>query len=107
MSHRELDIGQVSDEVLRRVFEKIQTVFSDDVFGKFEGKHLEIAVSGAVTNYRWPHSLGFLPKDVVQTSVTGAGSVTWNYASFDATYVNLTTTGACTVRALVGSFLER
>jgi hypothetical protein len=106
MSHKDLDLGQVSDEVLRRVFEKVQTVLNEDVFGHFEGKHLEITVSGAVTNYRWPHNLGFLPKDIVQTSLIGAGSLTWNYVSFDATYVNLTTTGACTVRALVGSFVE-
>ena len=69
-------------------------------------RHLEITLDSAVTNYKHPHGLGFQPKDIVQTSKTGAGAITWNYDNFDTTHIDLTTTGACVVRAYVGTHKE-
>jgi hypothetical protein len=57
-----------------------------------------------VVNYRYPHKLGFVPEDVIQTSLRGAGAVTWNYDQFNRDYLDVTTTGACVVRAFVGLY---
>lgn len=64
-------------------------------------------VSTATANYKFPHRLGFVPKDVIQLSVTGGGSITWNYSNFSSTQLDVTTAGGeVTVRAFVGTYQE-
>jgi hypothetical protein len=69
---------------------------------KFE--HFEIAVKKAETNLNIPHSLGFQPKDIVLTSSIGAGVVTFNYSQFTNKLINITTTGAVTIRFFGGTY---
>lgn len=107
-----LYIREISDYFLRENFRKIKdfNLLQPILNGDF--KFIEIVITGNKTNFLYVHKLNFIPKDVIQTSAVfsaGAGSVAWNYASFDTTYVYLTTTGmgstdTCTVRALIGRF---
>lgn len=69
-------------------------------------KHIEVTITGAQTEFKIAHGLGFLPKDVVQTSLIGAGALTWNYSLFTTTDLVATTTGTCTVRAYIGTHIE-
>ena len=73
-------------------------------FNKFDGKHRVYEFTGVETNKKIPHGLGFKPVDVLQTSLRGAGAITFNYDLFDETNINITTTGACTVRLILGRF---
>lgn len=66
----------------------------------------ELTFTQAVTAQKIPHRLGFAPKDVVQTSLLGVGTLTWNYDKFDETNIVVTTTGACVVRAYIGTETE-
>lgn len=72
-----------------------------------EWRFFEIAITGAKTNYQFVHNLGFKPTDVIQTSLIGAGAITWNYALFTKEFLDITTTGDLTVRAFVGRFDRR
>lgn len=65
-----------------------------------------ITLSAAATNYKFPHQLGIVPKDVIVLSNTGAGAITWNYSSFSSTQIDITTTGAIAVRAFIGTYQE-
>ena len=103
----DLIFDKLSDPVARENFEKLDQHLRDQIFSKLEGKHFEIVISGAVTNQRFKHNLGFVPKDIVQTSVKGAGTISWNYDNFDKDYVYFTTTNACTVRVFIGTYAER
>ncbi len=52
------------------------------------------------------HSLGFVPKDVLQTSVTGPGTLTWEYADFTRTQLFATISDRVTFRGFFGSYAE-
>lgn len=68
---------------------------------------IEFTVATATTNYKHPHRLGFIPKDVLVLSTRGSGSIVWNYDDFTSTNLNVTTSGgSITVRAFVGTYQE-
>jgi hypothetical protein len=100
-----LNLTQIGDRYVRDAFEGIQKFIRANMQPS-SFKHFEIEFEGAVTNFTYPHGLGVIPTDVIQTSKTGAGAVTWNYELFDRENLNITTTGACTVRAYIGSHQE-
>jgi len=79
---------------------RLQQIFK----GRFQFR--TYTFTGAVTNLKIKHNLGFQPRDIIQTSLTGAGSLTWNYGSFSKTDLDITTTGACVVRAFIGRYEE-
>lgn len=100
-------VQEISDERLRENFKRIQSEFTEkQVILKGEWKFFEIIFTVAVTNFKQKHLLGFLPKDIIQTSLTGTGVLTWNYDLFDKINLDITVTGPCKVRAFVGSYLE-
>lgn len=101
-----LFIEEIQDVKARENFRRLLEAFRLYEFLKGDWRFVEIAFLGAVTNFKYPHALGFVPKDVIQTYKTGAGSITWNYANFDKTNLDITTTGACVVRAFVGKHRE-
>ncbi len=95
--------AQVSDEYARENFKKIQDAWVRNPVSQGIWKVLEIAFYKAETNLKVAHTLNFLPKDVILTSKTGAGSLTINYDKTDLTNLDLTTSAACVVRLLIGS----
>lgn len=100
-------IQQITDPIQRENFVKIQEEINEgQVILKGRWRFLTLTFTGAVTNFRYPHLMGFVPKDIIQTSLTGAGALTWNYELFSTTHLDITTTGACVVRALVGLIPE-
>lgn len=101
-----LRLEEITDPLIRDNFLRLDRALKEFTFLKGNWRFVEIEFAGAVTNYKFPHGLNFMPRDVLQTSKTGAGSLTWNYDSFDRTNLDITTTGACTVRAFVGSYRE-
>jgi hypothetical protein len=100
----DLKIDEIKDPVVLENSRKIDQEFKDNFFLKGKWQKIELTFTGAVANYAFPHSLSFVPKDILQTKLSGAGGVEWHYEDFTKTHIYLTTTGACTVRALVGSF---
>jgi hypothetical protein len=95
-----------SFEDVRDALQKIKEAFDGSVLEKGEFQFFKITLTSAVTNFKYSHKLNFTPSDVIQLSVVGVGAVTWNYGSFDKNYINLTTTGACVVRAYIGRHKE-
>ena len=100
---RKLDYSLISDPIIRDYFRYIVEDLESQSVLKGNWKFFEMSFDSAVTNKKIPHHLGFVPKDVLQLSVTGAGNITWNYSSFDSDNLDVTTTGACVIRAYIGS----
>lgn len=100
-----ISIEDVDDPQARENFRRIDSFFREDT--NLKGfQHFEIVLEAAVTNKKYPHNLGFTPKDVIVTSLIGAGAITWNYELFDSENLDLTTTGAVTIRAYIGTHVE-
>lgn len=95
---------QLQDPVARECFQWIVDFVRDVPLLQGNFRHLELEFNKAETNLKVPHNLGFKPEDIIQTSVTGAGSVTFNYNKFDNTNLDITTSGACVVRFFAGRY---
>lgn len=100
-------VKEVEDAIIRENFRRIQAELTEtQVLLKGNWKFFEITFDSAVTDFDYPHRLGFVPKDVLQTYITPGEAILWNRDGFDRTNINVTTTGACTVRAFIGTYQE-
>ena len=99
-------VNEIQDPYSRENFRRLGNEFRDQTILRGKFKFFEIVFTIAVTNFKYKHNLDFTPKDILQTSLKGPGTLTWNYDLFDKTHLNITTTGACTVRAYIGHFTE-
>lgn len=101
---RRLLLNEMTDEYVKENFIRIQDFVRiyDLLNSKFQ--FFNIFVTQAVTNFKFAHNLDFVPLDLIQTSVIGAGAITWNYDKFDRKFLDLTTTGAVAVRGFIGRF---
>ncbi len=100
-------VQETKDEIQRENMRRLQEEFTlNQVILKGGWRFITLKFDAAVTNFKYKHLLSFVPHDIIQTSLIGAGALTWNYSLFDRTNLDITTTGACTVRAFIGSYLE-
>ncbi len=106
MSIQALKVDAIEDPATREALQLLRDELQKFAILKGEFKHLEKTFAGESTNLRFRHHLGFQPKDIIQTSLTGAGAVTWNFTEFDDEFLDVTVSGACTVRAFIGSYRE-
>lgn len=102
----DLILKDIEDQYVRENFFRIKKFFETVPFFKGEFRHFEFNFDRALTNQKISHGLGFKPTDVIQTLITGPGSLTWDYINFDDKSLVLTTTGACKVRAFIGAYRE-
>lgn len=93
-------------EDVRDALQSVREAFQSTVLNKGEWKFFEIVLNGPVSEFTYSHKLSFIPKDVIQVSVTGGAQVTWHYDDFDRTNLVLSSTAACTVRAYIGRYKE-
>lgn len=102
-----LNTSQIQDQVIRENFSTTEQEFNGLPLRKGDWTHIELTVAGAVSHFKYPHNLGFLPKDVIQTYCTPGITVTYNIDSFTSSNLDITTTGPCTLRFFVGTYFKR
>lgn len=88
----------------RKNLQLLENYLLEIEFMKFDAKFITFSTSGAVTNAKIPHSLGFKPLDVFTTRMSG--NITFNYDLFDDKFLDITTTGAASFRGLIGRYKE-
>lgn len=96
----------IVEKLVRDNFETVQKTINDEPILRGNFKHFEITVNRQVDNLRYKHTLGFTPRDVITTYVSDQESVIWNYSSFTSQFLDITTSGACTIRAFIGRYGE-
>lgn len=102
----EFILKDLDDAYVRENFKRLGMFFQDFPLFRGEWKFFEITTTKAETNLKVFHGLGFKPLDVIQTSITGAGAITFNYALFSEESLDITTTDACVVRCFIGAYKE-
>lgn len=95
---------EIEGEFAQENFSRIADFFRDFPFANLECKFFEFDIPGGVTDFRFVHNLGFMPKDVIVTGYTGSPSITWNFDRFDKTAVYVTSTTTTKVRCLIGRY---
>jgi hypothetical protein len=105
MALNNLFLVEIEEGYTRENFRKIIEEFST-VFLLKNLRFVQISITGNVTNFKFPHNMRIVPKDIIQTSKIGTGTWTWNYDKFDRDNLDITVSGASgtnVVRALVGN----
>lgn len=103
-----LALKETLDRFLQRNLLAIQDAWNGNPLTRSEMQLRTIDVPGAISGFKFPHNLGYTPKDVIITSAIGldgsafSGTIAWNFDKFDGTNLNLTTSAGCTLRVIVG-----
>lgn len=98
-----LNVQDITDLYLRKNFQNLREYFNAE--NQLLGfKFFELVFTGAQANYRFPHGLKTIPQDIIVTQITGPGTVKFNNGLFDATYADVTATGACRLRFYIGTY---
>ncbi len=102
---KDLSVIAITDEATKRGFEVVKKCVLSEPLVNASFRLFEITF-GAAGTYPVAHGFGYIPTDVLQSRVSAAATVTWNYDSFTRTDLSVTVSGACTVRAFIGRFEE-
>lgn len=98
-----LIISQLKDAQLQQNFRSLQDFFDKElVFTGF--KFFTLTFLGAEPHHKFQHNMGFVPQDILLTSKTGSGVVTFNQDLTDNSTMDLTVTGPCVIRFIAGTF---
>lgn len=100
----DLLIREIPDLFMRKNLERIKAAVNKDPFLSSQWEHHEVIFPAAVTHFKFKHSLGFVPRDIILTSSIGAGTVTFNYTLFDVDNLDITTSAAVTIRFFAGAY---
>lgn len=103
---------EIQDEYIRENFKRLNDYFREARnFLGFE--HVIITVTQTGVSQKFPHTLGYVPKDVIVTSAIGPGLVQFNYEDFTKTELDFsvisgtpTRDDPTVIRAYIGTHLE-
>lgn len=98
----EFNVSSIKDPVVQDILQSIRDYLRDFPFFNGDWKFYTFTFTQGEDNKRIPHGFKFTPTDVLQTAIIGDAAIIWNYDLFDSTYLDLTISGACTVRAFIG-----
>lgn len=105
---RKLYVSQIEDLYAQKNFQVIGDIIKTNPFLKGQWKFMEFTQLATGTGIKIPHNLNFTPLDVILLSTIG-GTVTFNYTSFDSTYIYINptvTTSPMTIRLFIGRYSE-
>jgi len=100
-----IELG-ITDPLAQENFKRLKILLRETPFIKMNPFFFAINITGTVTNFKFKHNLGFVPKDVVLLAVSGGFSVTFHYDLFDKDFIVLSTTGGCTIRCILGAYKD-
>ena len=100
----DLKLHLITDRATRESLRAIQAFLDEQGFLRGKWQFVEFSFDKPTESFRYNHGLGFVPKDFVQTSFTGLGTILINWNNTNREYLDLTATGPCVVRGFVGAY---
>jgi len=98
-------IEELEDDNLKEIFRRFVD-FHETQNQLQDFQHIIITTDSAQANLKVRHNLSFVPKDIIKTKKTGSGNITFNYASFDKEFLDVTTTDSVNWRGFVGTYFN-
>lgn len=95
---------EIQDIFTRKNFQSLVEYFQNQnqlVNFEFFELNLTAATAGVQT---LSHELGYTPKDVLITQMTGNGAIAFQFGAFTSTSISYTATGPCRVRFFLGTY---
>lgn len=105
MPNPNLAIQQIQDQYIRKNFEELDKYFRAQS-QLMDFNFFELVFTASQTGFKKAHGLSYIPLDVIVTRVTGTGQVTFKYASFDETNMQMDVSGPCRIRFFVGTYFN-
>jgi hypothetical protein len=102
----ELILKDIDNEYVRENFSRILEYFKKDALRIAGFKFFEITFSEGKTDYKYPHRLGYIPKDIIVTNTSDNEAVVFKYDDFTREHFYMDVSGACTVRFFAGTYRE-
>lgn len=95
---------EIQDIFTRKNFQSLVEYFQrQNQLVNFE--FFELNITGPTSGVQTlAHELGFTPKDVIITQMTGSGSISFQFGSFTLNSISYTCTGPCRVRFFLGTY---
>lgn len=98
-------LKEIPDLYARTNFKNLQDYFRNQN-QLLDFKFIEVIFDEATESLPINHGLKFIPKDIIQTHISGTGVVTFKYAEFDTTYLYASSTGPARIRFYVGTYFS-
>lgn len=98
-----LFLNLIVDKNVRDNFQRVQNFISEQKL-LMNWSFFDLTFPAAVTSQEVRHTLGVVPKDIIETM--RSGSVTYEYAQFTKDSIFITTSGPARVRFFVGTYKE-
>lgn len=95
---------EIEDPYVQENFKRLMDYGGANPLDRANFQFFSIEIPGSVTNFKYRHGLGFVPLDVIIMHNSNNVSVTLNYLSFDSNELDITASGATTLRCLVGRY---
>jgi hypothetical protein len=102
-----LKLHLIQDRAIRDVLKAVENFLNLQSLLRGEWTYIEFNFETEKTNFKLRHNLGFIPRDFIQTYVSGAGTLFINWHNTDREYIDVSATGPCVVRGFLGSYSER
>lgn len=88
-------LESIQDNFVKQSFEFLRDFIQDDSILRGQFRHFEKTFDKNETLVI-PHNLGFVPKDVIQTYLSGTGAIVYNYTAFTKDNISITISGGPT-----------
>lgn len=95
---------EIEDQYVQENFKRIMDYGNANPLDRCSFQFFSIEIPGSVTNFKYKHGLGFRPLDVIIMHNVNNVSITLNYSKFDSNDLDITASGATTLRCLVGRY---
>ncbi len=100
----QFSLDQITDETVRENFRLLEQYLASQVFPGFS--HFTVDFPVAESNHKFQHKLGFLPLDIILSAKSTDIVVTFDQDKSTADEVDITVSGPCTIRFLLGTFRD-
>lgn len=100
----EFNLDKLTDPYVREFAQRVREELKNQVLLRGQWRFVELTFTKNITNFLYPHNLGFQPKDLFQTWKTGTGSIVYNMDRFDPTNIDVTTSGTSASDPLIVRF---
>ncbi len=97
---------EIEDNYLQENFLRIEKEVNSQAILRGQWKFFQVEFTKSVANFKFQHRLPYTPKDIILTSTTGTGVASFDFNLITDTHLDISTTGPCTIRFFVGSYLE-
>lgn len=95
---------EIEDQYIQENFKRLMDYGAQNPLDRSNFQFISIEIPEAVSNFKFRHGLGFTPLDVIIMQNSNNVSITFNYSKFDSNELDITASGATTLRCLIGRY---